>query len=92
MKEFRKAWLSFAINNKAFFHVALAHAAADCDMFLRKGDPTEAVSYRMEAIKMVNQRLGMPQYCVTDETISAVAALANYEVSESNPGYYLGHT
>ena len=82
MTDFRKGWWSFAMNDKAFFYIALSHAASDCDLSLRKGDPIEAVSYRMEAIKIVNQRLGIPQYCTTDETISAVAALANYEVSE----------
>jgi hypothetical protein len=88
MTDFRKGWWSFAIHDKAFFYVALSHAASDCDLSLRKGDPIEAVSYRMEAIKIVNERLGMPQFCATDETISVVAALTNYEASEENLSTY----
>lgn len=81
MKDFRKAWYDFAIDDKAFFLVILAHAAADCDMSLRKGDPLEAVSYRMQAAQIVNARLGDPSSSLSDATIGTVAALATYEVS-----------
>jgi hypothetical protein len=80
MTEFRRSWWSLAISSKAFFCVALSHAAGDCDLTLRKGDSVEAIAYRTEAMRIVNERLGMPQHLATDETISAVAALANYEV------------
>jgi hypothetical protein len=73
------------MSDKAFFYVAIAHAASDCDLSLRKGDPIDAVSYRTEAIKIINERLGTPQYRISDENISAVAALANYEASMSRP-------
>lgn len=49
-------------------------------MSLRTGDPIEAVLYRMEAIKIINGRLSVPQQRTADATIAAVAALANYEV------------
>jgi hypothetical protein len=80
MIDYRNGWIALAMNDEAFFHVALAHSAGDVDLTLRKGDPDEAVSYRFQAIRIVNQRLGDPKTCLSDGTISAVAAIANYEV------------
>ena len=82
MTDFRRSWFSFAIRDKVFFYVVLAHAAGDCELTLRKGDPPEALCYRTEAIRIANERLGAPQHRTSDETVSVVAALANYEVSE----------
>jgi hypothetical protein len=81
MTDYRKGWIALALNDQAFFYVALSHSAGDVDLTLRKGDPDEAVSYRIRAIRIINERLGNPQRCISDGTISAVAAIANYEVS-----------
>jgi hypothetical protein len=83
MMEYRRGWFSLAISDEAFFHVALSLIVADGDLTLKKGDPAEAVSYRMEAIRILNERMRSPQLRTSDGTLGAVAVLANYEVSLS---------
>jgi hypothetical protein len=41
----------------------------------------EAVRFRMEAIKIINERLGVDRVknALTDETLGTVASLASYE-------------
>jgi hypothetical protein len=80
MMDYRRGWFSLAISDEAFFNVALSLVAADGGLTLKKGDPAEAVSYRMEAIRILNERIGSPQLRITDGTLSAVAVLTNYEV------------
>jgi hypothetical protein len=80
MLDYRRGWMALALQDEAFFYVALSHSAGDVDLTLRKGDPDEAVSYRVQAMRIINERLGNSQQCLSDGTISAVAAIANYEV------------
>ena len=80
MLNYRRSWLSFAVNDNAFFHVMLSHWEADSDFSQRKGDPIEAVCHRMKSAYIINERLRSPFGQLSDGTIATVAALASYEV------------
>jgi hypothetical protein len=83
MMDYRRGWFSLAISDEAFFNVALSLVAADGALTLRQGDPTEAILYRMEATRILSERMGLPRDRIADGTLGAVAVLANYEVSLS---------
>ena len=80
MRDYRLSWLSFAMNDDAFFHVMLSHFAADSNLSQRRGDPIEAVRYRMVSTRIINKRLAARWDQLADGTLAAVAVLANYEV------------
>jgi hypothetical protein len=80
MMDYRRSWLSFAVNDNAFFHVMLSYGEADINFTQQKGDPIEAVGHRMKSVCIINERLRSPVGRLSDGTIATVAALANYEV------------
>lgn len=73
-----------AMKDSAFCHAALSHFAGHVSMILQEGDPTEALSYMTEAIRIVNSRLGVPDLEICDGTIGAVSCMVNHEVSCTN--------
>jgi hypothetical protein len=40
----------------------------------------EAIRFRMEAMKIINERLAVVETALTDGTLGTVASLASYEV------------
>jgi hypothetical protein len=79
----RKSWFRTSFQDPAFFAAVLSHYAARFSLNTQEGaehDPVEAFLLRMEAIKMVNERLNQANKSLTDETIGAVASLVTYEV------------
>jgi hypothetical protein len=83
MVSVRKSFFRTSLQDPAFFTTALSHYAASFSLSTQAGsesDPTEALLLRMDAIKMVNERLGDASRCATDGTIGAVAGLMTYEV------------
>jgi hypothetical protein len=81
MGPLRTEWLRLATQDRAFFHVALSHYAGNYGLSRAEKDPMEAVRFRMEAIKIINERLGVDRVknALTDETLGTVASLASYE-------------
>ncbi len=77
----RKTWLSNATKDPAYFHAGLSHYTAHFTQLHEQGDPTEALVYRMEAVRPVNERLGAAELGISDGTVGAVACIFNHEVS-----------
>jgi hypothetical protein len=82
MGPLRTEWLKLATRDRAFFHVALSHYAGNYGLSRAERDPMEAVRFRMEAMKIINERLGWDRVrtALTDGTLGTVASLASYEV------------
>jgi len=80
MGPLRTQWLELSIQDRAFFHVALSHYAGNYGLSHSERDPTEAVRFRTEAIKIINERLAIVKTALTDGTLGTVASLASYEV------------
>jgi hypothetical protein len=76
----RKEWFSSAIQDHALFHVALSHAAGNLGLLMQKGDSVESLIHRMEAVRIINERLNDMSCGIGDGTIAAVASMASYEV------------
>ncbi|KAF8864166.1 hypothetical protein BDZ45DRAFT_721914 [Acephala macrosclerotiorum] len=83
MGQLRTEWLFLATQDTALFHVALSHYAGDYGLAHQENDPVEALRFRMEAMKLVNERLENIGDALTDGTLGTVAALSSYEVGIS---------
>ena len=68
------------MRDEAFFYIALSQFVADNSFSQRKGDPEDAIRYRMESMRIVHDRLRKLKSQISDGTIGTVAILANYEV------------
>ncbi|OCL05404.1 hypothetical protein AOQ84DRAFT_379623 [Glonium stellatum] len=79
MMNLKLAWLSMATKDEAYFHALISQFTAHFSLIHQRGDPMEALTHRMEAVKLVNARLGDPDLEASDGTVSAVACMANYE-------------
>jgi len=76
-------WFAFAITDPALFHGTLFHWAAhkaNASNGIDRDSP-EILAHKLETMRLVNDRLGDPEQELKDETIAAVACLANVEVS-----------
>jgi hypothetical protein len=80
MGPLRTQWLKLATQDRAFFHVALSHYAGNYGLSKSQKDPMDAVRFRMEAMKIINERLAVIKTALTDGTLGTVASLASYEV------------
>jgi hypothetical protein len=80
MGPLRTKWLALATSDRAFFHVALSHYAGNYGLSRSEKDPMEAIRFRMEAMKIINERLAVVKTALTDGTLGTVASLASYEV------------
>ncbi len=80
MMPMRKGLLSSAIHDAALFHTFLAHYVASYDLRYGSGDPEESLRHRMEAVRIVNERLADIPRALSDGTIATVANIAVYEV------------
>lgn len=80
-------WFGFAMHDSALFHATLWHWAAHKLNASRRPekDSIEVLSHKFEAIRLINERLGDSTQQLTDETVAAVACLANVEVSKIPP-------
>lgn len=80
MMPMRKGLFSLAVHDAALFHTFLAHYVASYDLRYGAGDPAESLYHRMEAVRIVNERLADVSQGLSDGTIAAVANMAVYEV------------
>lgn len=81
MVSVRKSWLQTSLQDPAFFAAVASHYAGRYSLGTGQGDPTDSLLLRMEAIRIVNEKLNQPDEFVSDGTIGAVASLVTYEVS-----------
>ena len=67
----------------ALFHATLLHWAAHKLNATKnpKRDSIEIMTHKFQALRLINERLSDPMQQVSDETVAAVACLANVEVS-----------
>jgi hypothetical protein len=80
MGQLRTEWLSLATQDTALFHIALSHYAGNYGLAHQQNDPVEALRFRMEAMRIINERLENVNNALTDGTLGTVAALSSYEV------------
>ena len=80
MMIYRKSWIKDALNDPALLNTIFSHSSGDYNLLFKSGDPMESLRYRMEAIKIVNDRLSTPEEAVRDGTICVIAGTATYEV------------
>ncbi|KAK0124360.1 hypothetical protein ONS95_009328 [Cadophora gregata] len=81
MGQLRTEWLSLAIQDTAMFHIALSHYAGNYGLANQENDPVEALRFRMEAMRLVNQRLSDIGNALGDGTLGTVASLSSYEAT-----------
>ncbi|KUJ13964.1 uncharacterized protein LY89DRAFT_151350 [Mollisia scopiformis] len=84
MMPMRKGLFSIAVHDAALFHTFLAHYVASYDLRYGAGDPAESLYHRMEAVRIVNERLATAHNTLSDGTIAAVANMAVYEASNGS--------
>ncbi|KAH9210937.1 hypothetical protein DL95DRAFT_465303 [Leptodontidium sp. 2 PMI_412] len=80
----RKRWLALATQDAAIFHVALSHYTGNYSLVYQESDPVEALRFRMEAMRLVNQRPGHVERALPDDTLGTVASLSSYEAWATN--------
>lgn len=80
MGQLRTEWLSLATQDAAFFYVASSHYAGNYSLLDKENDPTEAVRFKMESMKLVNRRMDHIDPALSDGTLGTVASLSSYEV------------
>ncbi len=80
MGQVRTQWLSLATQDVALFNVALSHYAGNESLARQQSDTLEALQFRMDAMRAINERLNDIKTALTDTTLGAVAALSSYEV------------
>ncbi|KAG4440208.1 hypothetical protein IFR05_004287 [Cadophora sp. M221] len=84
MGQLRTEWLAIATQDAAMFHVALSHYAGNYGLVHQESDPVEALRFRMEAMRLVNQRLGHAEMALADGTLGTVASLSSYEATNGS--------
>jgi hypothetical protein len=85
MMRYRKSWIKDALEDPALLNTILSHSSGDYNLSFKRGDPMESLRYRMEAIRIVNDRLSSPEDAVRDGTICVVAGISTYEVMLQTP-------
>jgi hypothetical protein len=81
MKACRNRWHALASQDAVLFRVALSHAAGNLSMLQERGDPTESLIWRTDAIRILNERIASSKTSGPSlYTIGAIASMASYEV------------
>jgi hypothetical protein len=62
----RREWLALATQDTALFHIALSHYAGNYGLEHQECDPAEALRFRMESMRIVNQRLAHKEHALSD--------------------------
>ena len=81
MMTYRRCWTKDSLDDPAMLNCILSHSSGNFNLLFKKGDPTESLRYRMEAIRIVNDRLSQPKDAVRNGTICVIAGISTYEVS-----------
>ncbi|KAH6723564.1 hypothetical protein BKA61DRAFT_648686 [Leptodontidium sp. MPI-SDFR-AT-0119] len=84
MMSVRKSWFVLSVTDIAFFNVVLSHYAGTYRLLTGQGDPMESFSFTAASIKIINERLGLPEQRTSDGTIAAVAGIVLQEIKNGN--------
>ena len=85
MGQLRTEWLKIATHDVALFYVALSHYAENYRLvFDHKSDPVDALRFRMEGMRIINQRLEDTSAAIRDGSIGTVASLSSYEATNGS--------
>jgi hypothetical protein len=84
MGQLRREWLALATQDRALFYIALSHYAGNYGLKHQESDPAEALRFRMEAMRLVNERIPDIKQALADGTVGTVASLSSYEVSSQS--------
>jgi hypothetical protein len=87
MGQLRTEWLSLATQDLALLHIALSHYAGNYGLAHHESDPAEAVRFRTESMRLVNERMEDLSKALTDGTLGTVASLSSYEVCLTIPKF-----
>lgn len=79
----RGIWFNFALKDELLFHATMYHwgmhfVRTNLDFHFRN---PEIIEHKLASFHMINQRLSDNKGTVTDETLAAVAAIVNIEIS-----------
>ncbi|KAH7354676.1 hypothetical protein BKA65DRAFT_496788 [Rhexocercosporidium sp. MPI-PUGE-AT-0058] len=84
MMSVRKSWFALSLTDIAFFNVVLSHYAGTYCLLTGQGDPMESFSFTAASIKIINERLDLPDQRTSDGTIAAVAGMVLKEIKNGN--------
>ncbi len=76
----RAVWVPDILANQAGFNGMLSYAASHMIYITGNIDIAHPLSYKLSAIKCINERLADPELATSDETIAAVSRQINLEV------------
>lgn len=76
------AWLPFALHHPALFHASLLTAAVHLNRLQPLNDPSVLLWYKVETMRLANERLNDPSEAATDEMILTVMVLLVFNVSK----------
>ncbi|KFY94560.1 hypothetical protein V501_01896 [Pseudogymnoascus sp. VKM F-4519 (FW-2642)] len=82
----KTTWFPFVVTDPALMQATLCIAAAHYQRFGGESLGSTQDLLRMQAIGLINQRLGDSVECISDGTIGAVLGLAESEVSDTEQG------
>lgn len=80
MAAVRTLWFRKAIQDTAFLFMKLCHAAGSLSLIKHEGDSVEALVFKNEAIRIINERLDQSSSNISEGTLSTVASIVSYEV------------
>ncbi|PHH64642.1 hypothetical protein CDD82_1748 [Ophiocordyceps australis] len=75
----RDVWFPLDLSNAASFNAILAHAAAHLARMRGRKSSSDALKFKREAIRIVNQWINMPDRALSDDVFAAVLRLLTYE-------------
>lgn len=79
----RGVWFSYAIRDELLFHATMYHWGVHFSTKINDfyfNNP-EILVHKLSSFRMINERLGSGEETVTHETLAAVAAIVNVEIS-----------
>jgi len=74
-------WFSYAISDEALFYATMLHSAGHNAMLAGNLDLADPFRLKLEAVRLINERLDDPLRSTSDVTIGAVACLVMFEVN-----------
>ena len=73
-------WLPASRTHPYLYHASVFVCSASTETLAQQPLSPSSYYHRGVAIKLINERLGDPTNCCTDESIAAIISLANFEV------------
>lgn len=83
----RDIWLPLDLSNAASFYGLLAHSAAHLDYLYGERNSAESLTYKSQAVSILNIWVNDPDRALSDDTFAAVLRLLIFEVSHRFPRF-----